>query len=276
MPVKSICLFIICLVLCPVERASAASQPAFWQSGQLYLLGSVHLGHPDFYPLPNALLQRLEHSQQLILEVSPNELTTPPSAGSGSARLSPELAQRLQAALAARQLSVPNQQPWVQMMSLIGFELSKLGWRPELGIDFYLSQHALQHQIPVRGLETAAEQYRILDKMAPDLLVKSGLDELGKLPVWSQSLRQAWQRGDLPALHRLVMAELADYPPADQHRLLSDRNHKWLPQLVVYAQGDRPSFVVVGAAHLLGPDGLIALLERQGYPVKRIEWPASR
>lgn len=50
---------------------------------------------------------------------------------------------------------------------------------------------------------------------------------------------------------------------------LSDRNHAWMGPL-----GDElatgGAFVAVGAAHMLGPDGLVELLQAQGYAVTRL------
>jgi uncharacterized protein YbaP (TraB family) len=49
--------------------------------------------------------------------------------------------------------------------------------------------------------------------------------------------------------------------------LLEDRNARWIGQLETLFQ-DGPSFVAVGAVHLVGPDGLIAALRRNGYQVE--------
>ena len=47
-------------------------------------------------------------------------------------------------------------------------------------------------------------------------------------------------------------------------RLLVERNRNWLPQIEALFARPRPAFVVVGAAHLVGPDGLIAMLKAKG------------
>jgi uncharacterized protein YbaP (TraB family) len=57
--------------------------------------------------------------------------------------------------------------------------------------------------------------------------------------------------------------------PLMYERLLVERNRNWLPELEKLVARPRPAFVVVGAAHLVGPDGLIALLSAKGYRVEQ-------
>jgi uncharacterized protein len=51
--------------------------------------------------------------------------------------------------------------------------------------------------------------------------------------------------------------------------IIDDRNRRWLPQIEkLLAQGDN-ALVVVGAAHLVGKDGVIELLRDRGYTVEQ-------
>ena len=53
--------------------------------------------------------------------------------------------------------------------------------------------------------------------------------------------------------------------------ILTGRNDAWLVKLLPMLEQREKPFVAVGAAHLVGPDGLPALLEAQGYTVKRLQ-----
>ena len=55
--------------------------------------------------------------------------------------------------------------------------------------------------------------------------------------------------------------------PLMYQRLLVERNRNWLPRIEALFARPRPAFVVVGAAHLVGPDGLIAMLRAKGVRV---------
>jgi uncharacterized protein len=52
-------------------------------------------------------------------------------------------------------------------------------------------------------------------------------------------------------------------------RLLVERNKNWLPKLEALFARKSAAFVVVGAAHLVGPDGLVAMLKAKGYAVEQ-------
>jgi hypothetical protein len=49
--------------------------------------------------------------------------------------------------------------------------------------------------------------------------------------------------------------------------LTTDRNLKWLPKITALLREDRDYLVIVGALHLVGNDGLVELLKRQGFAV---------
>jgi hypothetical protein len=82
-------------------------------------------------------------------------------------------------------------------------------------------------------------------------------------------IMEAWRRGDVETLARSTHAAYADFP-AFGDRLLSARNRRWLPKLEGFVKSGRTYFVVVGAAHLGGNDGLLALLRGRGFRVEQI------
>jgi len=80
---------------------------------------------------------------------------------------------------------------------------------------------------------------------------------------------EAWKAGDAPTVERIVLSALRQEPQLYQ-RLLVDRNKAWIPKLEVLFTRKGHTFVVVGAAHLVGPDGLISLLRAKGYTVEQM------
>src|SRR5437868_2325160 len=72
-------------------------------------------------------------------------------------------------------------------------------------------------------------------------------DELTKLA-------DAWQAGDAPQVEKLALEDLRS-EPAMYQRLLVERNQLWFPKIEALFSRSTPAFVVVGAAHLIGPDG---------------------
>jgi uncharacterized protein len=80
------------------------------------------------------------------------------------------------------------------------------------------------------------------------------------------AMLHAWQDDNTGAIEALVTGFKARYPEV-YDRLLAARNRAWMPQLKRILDSGSPQLVVAGAAHWLGPDGLISQLKARGYRV---------
>ena len=125
---------------------------------------------------------------------------------------------------------------------------------------------------PVVELEGAARQFAIFDalpeKEQRDFL-NAVLKEAGDRQADDGKIAAAWRSGDLAAMEQLTATGmLAD--PELRRFLLTDRNRAWAVKITqLLASGRRP-LVAVGAAHMLGPEGLPALLVEAGFTVTRV------
>lgn len=139
------------------------------------------------------------------------------------------------------------------------------------GVDKALLTHFARR--PVVQFESAAAQLAIFDALpetAQRSLLAAVLAEQGDAAYDAQALAKAWLTGDLPALERITQRSLlAD--PVLRRALATDRNAAWTARLLpMLAQGRQP-LVAVGAAHMLGADGLPAMVAAAGYRVRRIQ-----
>jgi len=82
-------------------------------------------------------------------------------------------------------------------------------------------------------------------------------------------LVEAWRSGDAATVEKIVLADLKAEPVLYQ-RLLVERNRNWMPKLEALFARPKHALVVVGAAHLVGPDGLLAALRAKGYTVEQL------
>lgn len=126
---------------------------------------------------------------------------------------------------------------------------------------------------PVEELEGAEEQLSIFDRLAErdqrSLLV-AVIREQDDPEAEAQELAKAWLAGDLAQLERTTRRGLLS-DPALYRALSAERNQDWVAKLVpLLASGRRP-LVAVGTAHMLGSDGLPALLGAKGYSIRRIQ-----
>ena len=78
----------------------------------------------------------------------------------------------------------------------------------------------------------------------------------------------AWRTGNSDALEHLFSKGLGQ-DSALQQRMVTDRNLDWLPRIEDLLTGKKNAVVVVGTGHLVGQQGMIALLRRRGWEVKQ-------
>jgi uncharacterized protein YbaP (TraB family) len=83
------------------------------------------------------------------------------------------------------------------------------------------------------------------------------------------ALADAWRRGDADTDTRIFMDGFRDYPSLAD-RLLTNRNRKWIPKIERYLRSGKTYFVVAGAAHMGGANGVLALLRQRGYRVEQL------
>lgn len=129
----------------------------------------------------------------------------------------------------------------------------------------------LAEDLPAVALESFAEQFAIFDRLAEAdqavLLHEAARESTAGA---QRTLVRAWLVGDLQVIEREAREGLLADPEL-RTALLTGRNHAWVGQIAdLIVQGRRP-FVAVGAAHMLGPEGLPALLTARGYAVRRIQ-----
>jgi len=79
---------------------------------------------------------------------------------------------------------------------------------------------------------------------------------------------QAWLKGDGGALEPLLLESMKAYPEIYQN-LIVGRNRRWVPQIENMLGQNGDTMVVVGAAHLVGKDGVVEMLKERGYKVEQ-------
>lgn len=126
---------------------------------------------------------------------------------------------------------------------------------------------------PVEEFEGAAAQLAIFDQLpeaAQRALLAAALRETPDEQSEMRKLERAWAQGDLAVIDTETNAEFLNNPEL-RNALLVRRNHAWSARLGTdLARGKHP-FVAVGLAHLVGQDGLPALLTARGYKVTRLQ-----
>jgi uncharacterized protein YbaP (TraB family) len=281
---------VVALTLIATVQAAEAKTFAWKATGKggvVYLVGSIHVLSPDFYPLNPALEQTFKDSDLLVEEVDYAEMLDPsvqlqslsrgmmPAGQSLDKVLSPAtlaLVRKAMGDLGPAGDALMQFKPWMLSVALEGFELAKVGFDPELGLDKHFYDLAKAAGKPVQGLETAEYQISRFDTMTmeqQDRMLAETLKALDTEVASVNKLGDAWKAGDAPTVERVVLADLKSDPVMYQ-RLLVERNRNWMPKIEALFPRKGHALVVVGAAHLVGPDGLLAMLRAKGYTVEQL------
>lgn len=291
----------LALVLLAIGAARAAepsAAPFLWEvqgpQARHYLLGSVHLLPDEALPLPGALDAAYAATQVLVVETDLDALATPEIQGRmlGAARedrkggLQGQVGKALYGKLQARakQLGMPTPvcadlRAWFCALALELHPLQQAGFSLANGIDRHYFSLARDDGRPVVSLETPEFQINLFAQMPEALsrqMLAATLDEATYESQTPAELLRMWRAGDVAALEQVVR-ELRKRYPELYARILAERSRAWAAPLAERMKHAVPMMVIVGAAHLPGPDGLLALLRARGLeamPVPAVAAPA--
>ncbi|MGU5889455.1 TraB/GumN family protein [Aeromonas hydrophila] len=283
--------FLLCLLL----PLSVFADPAFYKVSkgdqQHWLLGSIHAGKPSLYPLPDPIERAWLQSRALVLEVDLTHISQQQWQEMGAiTRLvdGKTLKEHVPLALYRRTIIAAGQngltenmlaplRPWFAAITLTQAALERTDFSSALGVDQHFAKQAGDSGKPIIGFETLLEQLGYLASVGDNqtLMLESTLDELPELERGFREVMKAWEEGDEATLINLLKSEMA--PPKLQawleQTLLAERNHNWLKK---WSTLPNESFIVVGALHLYGDQGLLALLEQQGWRITPLTEPGPR
>ncbi len=285
----------------PTRTASAPIAPrAFaWEveapsGARLTLVGSIHMGKPGELPIPPAVDAAFARADALVVEVDvgaidPGQMQQAvmhlgmlPPERSLRQELGPALWARLEPRLSAVGLppaGVDRLRPWLVAMMLPTLELAQVGYASEGGVDKHFLDRARGKKAIVE-LESAEAQLRMLaglDEALQKRMLQEQLEEQRRTDEMVEVFAQAWRAGDADAMARHLLAD-ADRPEyKDLYELIFfARNRRMLERMqALLAQPGRTHFVVVGAGHVVGKEGLVDLFTRAGYRVHQLPLDGS-
>jgi uncharacterized protein YbaP (TraB family) len=271
-------------------QTAVAQGPLFlWKvtsnAAEVYLLGSIHLAKPDMYPLDARIEEAFRASDDVVVEVdvSGGDMTQQRALAlqlgmysdgfTVKDHLSPEGFVRFQRFLEERSLPLPAFQgfrPWMLASMLQILEMQRVGFDTEIGIERHFLRLSEQQGKVVHELETAEFQLRMLAEMSDELqelFLISTIDEYASFAERIDRMIVAWKIGDSTELANMLLKDYAEKPemrPLYQ-RILIDRNVGMAQKIVDMLEGGGKWFVIVGAAHLVGEEGLVEILQQDAH-----------
>lgn len=266
---------ILCLVALP---AAALGSPVFYkveyQQQQAYLLGSIHIGQTDFYPLAQHIESAFKQSDALVVEADITQ-------GNAAALLqqygvlSPEIAADVDATRKAYcqthqamcQALAPYA-PWLQSTQISVNRFAGLGYSAEQGVDTYFT--ANKEGKALIELESIQFQFELISSFSAETQLQMLDDAINASDAEMLDLIHAWRQGDAQALAQIMEAQAGD---SDEFldKLLWQRNHSMTHKIIQLLQDktQKQLFIVVGAGHIVGQQAIPDLLRQQGAIVTR-------
>lgn len=266
-------------------------------TNSVYLLGSVHVAKADFYPLPAEIEDAFARSKFLVVEVNTAKIDKAkmqklvmekgqyPSGETLSKNLSKETMGQLRAYCDKRKIKVEQLEqfrPWFVNANVVQIEMKASGLSGEKGIDKHFLEKAKDAEKPVRELEMLEGQMELLAGRTPELqekILSITLAETGELKGRFEKMMAAWGAGDAEAMEELALrAPLKRHAAAKlvQEKTIYARNGTMAEKIEGYLKGNESCFVVVGALHLVGDQGIVKLLERKKYQVEQIRRASAK
>lgn len=139
-------------------------------------------------------------------------------------------------------------------------------------LDMTIQSKAKESGKKLGALETVMFQTEMLygtpiSQQAKELA--EGLDQIEKLPEITWQMAEAYRKQDIDKLLEVIKMESHDSPEYLE-RILYSRNRNWAA-LLKSIMTAAPTFFAVGAGHLPGDKGLLALLKEAGYKVEPVK-----
>jgi uncharacterized protein len=276
----------------PQPQASVVGAP-LWQlsdaDSTIWLLGTVHALQPGVNWRSVTIDRAFESADVVVFEIDPTQANTEatmaafaalgrnPPGVTLSRQLSPQEAELLGEVAARLGLSLNALEPlrpWLAAQQVSLAAALTQGARPELGVEQVLAPEARARGQAIESLETPLGQIEVLANLPPEIetaFFVSGLQQIQAETDTMGPINAAWSRGDVASMESLVMPMLEEAGPVVRDALIDQRNRTWVTQIEAYLAQDRDVFIAVGAAHLIGPKGVVNLLRENGHHVAQQE-----
>ncbi len=291
MKCNSIKIFIAICATCITSLSFADNgKPDLWKVEKngttSYLFGSIHMGSQDMYPLSDAVKNAYTLANKLAVEIDlvpGEEMKLMPLIQKHGLNMTIPLEKRLSAdglatyQQACKEKALPCNQfspyrGWMLSAQLAVLQMQKLGYKEDLGIDKHFLALAHKSNKPVLGLETAEMQFGLLGGLDQNLQELMLIQTLQATDEEYKSLFKAWKTGDDQALTAMFQKGAEDPKVKAMYlKIFDQRNFKMAEKIANNSALKQSLFVVVGAGHMIGKNGLVDLLAKKGFKITQVQ-----
>lgn len=277
---------LVCALIAGCAGRSAEAASCVWKitsptGGTAYLAGSVHALRRTDYPLPAAYQHAFDSASRLAFESEPKSMEAASKGldkagqyGKGDSlksHVDPRTyayVKRYFALIGVSEKKFSTYRPWLIAAMLESAPKENF----MLGVERHFQEKAAGAHKPIESLESIQEHmapFVSLSERESEALLLIHFINLGRTDLSSTDMMGPWRRGDADFLAQQLHNEYRDFP-AFADRLLGQRNQRWIPRIEGYLKSGKIYFVIAGAGHMGGRDGVVALLRSRGYTVEQL------
>ena len=279
-------LLFVCALIAGCAGGSAEAASCVWKitspsGGTVFLGGSIHALRTTDYPLPAAYQRAFDSSSRLVFETEPKSMEAASKGlqkagqyGKGDSlksHVDPRTyayVKRYFALVGVPEQKFSTYRPW--LIAAILESAPKQNFM--LGVERYFQKKAADAHKPIESLESIQEHmapFVGLNERESEALLLIHFINLGRTDLAHNDMMGPWRRGDADSLARQLHDVYRDFP-AFADRLLGQRNRLWIPRIEGYMKTGQVYFVIAGAGHMGGSDGVVNLLRSRGYTVEQL------
>ena len=291
---KAVAALIAILLACALGDTAVAQthkSPALWRvrSGDstVYLFGSIHILPPEFVWMTPRIEQAMASADLFLFEVPVGDAAIAderqfllqngilPRRQSLRGLLSPSEFDVFASVMRTAGIQAPvyeRYRPWLASIVLGLAYLHPDSLAALKGADDEVIRFAQEHGRQMTYFETPRQQLELLTAASDSAQLrglKNLIATLSRSRNLEQVLRESWANGEPERLTAIIDDVFRDRREA-QDFLVGRRNRLWLTTINPLLQRSGASMITVGAAHVGGKDGLIALICNEGYTVERV------
>ena len=247
-----------------------------------YLFGTMHLIEKEYFLFPKSLEKRVQKADILVMELPgmPSQFDAMNllklKQGSFFDFFTTEQSdsiivwakEALKLSEEAFRKTMSPMKPFVAIQ--LATQMQFMGKTASYELKF--EEIATESKVEIKGLETLEEQLSFFDNLTKEQqaeMVMEGIREMQKSIEFSRKVQQVYTRQNVDSLY-IMLHENGGIVTSEEKLFIDDRNKKWVPQMRESLASKR-TFIAVGAGHLGGPNGLIRLLEKEGFTLSPVE-----
>ena len=283
---------LVSLVIFVRDTLSQSQKSFLWKiqskTSTVYVLGSLHFAKKEIYPLNQKIENGFDQSDSLVVEANVNDIQKIdiqklmesvfyPADDTLEKHVSSETYERIKKETSG--LGIPlelvnKQKPWFLAMTLVSLESIKLGLDPNLGIDKYFLSKA-EGKKKILELESLEYQISLLSGFSDkdqELFLIYTLKDLHVMEQEVSPLIQAWVSGDAQGMESILARSVSEDKrlSAILEKLIFERNRRMVSKIEDFLRTKETYFVIVGAGHLVGDQGILKLLGGKGYLIEQL------